>query len=218
MRRIGFTILEVLVGLSLLIVLAAGAYGLLLQLHTRQQEIARISARNTAGAVLVDALERAVLTCVAESRRDGSGLVITGSTARVVYRDMTPDLPTTSDAFSTSSRLVIIHHPDSFSAEVTRTIGARTETTTLANIERVRFRAYDAGAWVDEFDARSVGHLPKAVEIGVWFQRRGGSSSEENDEATAWREPDRLRVIAVFDADADMDAASVAASDGGAGA
>lgn len=216
MKRRGFTILEVLIGLSLLIVLVAGAYGLLLQLHTRQQEVARLAARNTIGTTIVDAVERAVLTCVADAGADGPGISLTDSTLRLVYRDLSPDLPPTDDAFSSRARLAVIHHTDTRTAEVTVTHGARAPTTTIANIERLRFRAHDGDDWIEEFDSRAAGRLPVAIEVAVWFAAPGAAPAVEDDDAAdeprAWREPDRLRVIAVFDCAAEEP--SVIASDG----
>ena len=161
MRR-GFTILEVLIGLSLLIVLVAGAYGMLLQLHTRQQEIATISARNTIGTTIIDSVERAMLTCLADGGTDGAGVTVTDSTMRVVYREVSPDLPVSEGAFGARARLAIIHHADSRTLELTTTRGSRSATTTIANIERVRFRAHDGQDWTAEFDSRSAQRLPNA--------------------------------------------------------
>ena len=204
MRR-GFTILEVLIGLSLLIVLVAGAYGMLLQLHTRQQEIATISARNTIGTTIIDSVERAMLTCLADGGTDGAGVTVTDSTMRVVYREVSPDLPVSEGAFGARARLAIIHHADSRTLELTTTRGSRSATTTIANIERVRFRAHDGQDWTAEFDSRSAQRLPNAVEVAIWFAPSNGGTTEESedDEERAWREPDRLRVIAVFDSSAD---------------
>lgn len=209
MSRRGFTILEVIIGLSLLIVLVAGAYGMLLQLHTRQREIARYATRNTVGTTIIDALERALLTCVADGGPDGPGVSLTGGTVRIVYRDISPDLPTTQDAFASRARLAIIHNNGSGAAEITVTHGGKTATTTIPGIERIRFRAHAGEGWTEEFDTRRAGRLPAAVEIAIWFSRPGGSAPASGaieatpDEPRAWREPDRLRVIAVFDSSAD---------------
>ncbi len=220
MTRRAFTILEVLIGLSLLIVLVAGAYGLLLQLHTRQQEVARLAARNTIGTIIIDAAERAVLTCVADAGADGPGVSLTDSTLRIVYRDLSPDMPPTDDAFSTRARLAIIHHPDARTAEVTVTHGARAPTTTIANIERIRFRAHDGDDWLAEFDSRVAGRLPVAIEVAVWFATPGASmpagDEDAADEPRAWREPDRLRVIAVFDCAAEEPSVIASGGDGAA--
>lgn len=220
MTRRGFTILEVIIGLSLLIVLVAGAYGILLQLHTRQREIVMLAAKNTTGTTIIDALERALLTCVADGGADGPGVSVTGSTIRVVYREVSPDLPVSDEAFAARSRLAMIHHPETRTLEVTITRGTRVSTTTLAGVERVRFRAHNGDDWVEEFDTRSAARLPSAVEVAVWFARPGAPATigdeAEEDAPRAWREPDRLRVIAVFDSSADEPADVVAGDDGGA--
>lgn len=214
MTRRGFTILEVLIGLSLLIVLVAGAYGMLLQLHSRQQEIATLAARNTIGTTIIDSVERAMLTCVADGGADGAGVTVTDSTVRVVYREVSPDLPVSDGAFGGRARLAMIHHADRRTLEVTTTRGSRSSTTTIANIERVRFRAHDGEDWTSEFDSRAAKRLPSAVEVAVWFARPGGGTGIEKDagesETREWREPDRLRVIAVFDSSADESIDAVA--------
>ena len=145
---------------------------------------------------------------------DGAGVTVTDSTLRVVYREVSPDLPVSDGAFGGRARLAMIHHADRRTLEVTTTRGARSSTTTIANIERVRFRAHDGEDWTSEFDSRAAKRLPSAVEVAVWFARPGGGTGVEEDagasEMREWREPDRLRVIAVFDSSADESIDAVA--------
>jgi hypothetical protein len=94
-------------------------------------------------------------------------------------------------------------------------------------IERVRFRYFDGTEWQSTFDSLSVGHLPSAVEVAIWFSAAASepladATASEEDSGAGFDEsafanrtdrdsfsaptPDRLRVILIPDASVVADA------------
>jgi type II secretory pathway component PulJ len=222
-RRPAFTIVEVLLALSLIVVLAAAIGTFLWSLADRREAIATAVRHQRAGDVLLQRLEDDLLTAIA-GHDGGSGIKGSAMSLELLSRGVWLT-PPTSDAGSASSiadlqRTVYSHAGSVITIQRSPIGGATTESDVLCDdVARLQFRYFDGSEWLDTFDAAQRNSLPVAIEVAVWFgpvpdvsgraDGRPPSESpsleqadrEESAEADPqpWPAPDRLRVVVVPD-------------------
>jgi len=257
MRRAGFSLFEVLLAIGLIVLMFGAMFGFFWDMLSTRERIMEITHQRRAAATLVERLERDLATCVAGDGIVGAGVAGDGTTLRVLCRSV-PVRLAGSGASATASfmdleRSEYRFEPAGGAISASRTVvapGARGRAAPVddgpfgGTIYRVRFRYHDGRAWRDEFDSLVAGHLPRAVEIAVWFEPWAGAEvfdeeilADDDDRLTfdaggAFDEsefaersdledfdepaPDRIRVIIVPDADPESDEAEDDGSSGGA--
>ena len=226
MTRRGFTLLEVLVSIGLIMVLLGSMFAFLIDMMGSRRRVIDYTGRRRAAAALIERVEADLRTCLVGDRAGGAG--IEGDETRVLI----------------TSRGVAIHLADRgaqdpevfgdrqqseyrFNDEVGE-IEARRGTgdwASLGRVSKVRFRYHDSTRWRDSFDTLAEERLPVAVEVAVWIDPWPGESETPTepqlerltfdvsggfDEAEAARrtdldlfdepQPDRFRVILIADA------------------
>lgn len=206
--RDGFTLFEVLVSLGL-IALLVGAMGVFLSdaLRVRAMVADRV-ARGLAAEAVVAELERALETCVVEDATLGTGVRGDALSIDVVRCGLATSRLGTAEprrAFEPLERCRIAFAPGE-PGRVSIARGEVTPTPLTGPLHDVRFRYFDGEAWREDFDSRSSGRLPVAVEVSIWFEApRGEGAVEERREfdedpiEEPSIPPDRRRVIAIPD-------------------
>jgi len=213
-----FTLLEVLLALSLLAGVAGAALGLLSNLTRRQEQIRAHSDRALGGGLLIDRLEQALGTSFAQDIGGEAGVRGDDHSIQVRHRGVVGP----AEQMTGDRRSIELHWSDdgvvtgSFTGD-----GAGEANEPIAErVERFRLRYFHGARWRSSFDSVSAGELPSAIEVAIWFEHLGEGNRSPTAEEIAdefgegmadlfdpqeeasppIRLPDRLRVIVVPDA------------------
>ena len=213
MRR-GFTLIEVLIAVSLLALLTGAMFSFLVNLGRTRDRALAVSRVESGATLFLDRLEDDLNACIAGDARLGPGIRGTADSVEVLRRLVTVDAGGVAPARAVLG--VYRHDP------VARTIEAIDPDTGTAEVlasgvVRLGLRYHDGGEWLDSFDSSRSG-LPVAVEASLWL---GDPSEPAGDSPGAIPEfdaleaalqpdlepappeslvPDRVRIIAVPDA------------------
>lgn len=223
--RRGFTLLEALVAVGMLVLLLGALAMFAEDLSRTRAFVARTAARTRSADALFGALESALQTAVVDGGAMGAGVSGTDRSIRV--------LSSRTDAGSGSVRQLARAAFAPLSAtQVTEAAGSvvvgrgGASSVLPARVRAMRIRYWTEEGWSDSFDSLSSGSLPAAVEVALWFGEAAvaevaevaeGDRAEDPDAPTdaespqGFGVPDRVRTIAVPDA-----AAAPVAAIGGA--
>ena len=189
----GFTLLEALIAVGMLMLLLGALAMFVEDLSRTRQFAARTAAQTRSADALFGVLETALQTAVVDGGALGSGVTGTDQSLRV--------LSSRTDAGSGSvgelARSAFAPLSATTISEMSGTITvARGGTSSVlpATVRGMRVRYWSEGGWMDSFDSLSVGSLPSAVEVALWFGVSAAASGDED-----FGTPDRIRIIAVPD-------------------
>lgn len=182
-HRRGFSLLEVLVALAVLVALSGATYAFLFELVRTRTEIRQRAARDGASLVIFDRLERALATCTVAA--DGEpGIQGDASALNLAATRVTPDPAGDNQV----SRRASLHLSWEEQTNAIKGGSSEREAGPIArSIERLRFRYHDGDGWNQSFNSLERGELPRAIEISIWF---GAFDEASRDEAQA--EPDQF--------------------------
>lgn len=221
-----FTLLEVLISITLATALLGTVFGFLFNLLATRQRVIEFAAQQRAASILIERIERdLVFTLVGDSRSgagiqgDAASLVLLTRSVAVNLADQAGrenevfgDLQAIQYRFDEAKKILQV-------GRISRNPTSGTSSPSLedlgGNIFRVRFRYYDGESWLETYDSRQAGQLPVAIEIAFWFDPWPGEELEGTDGAGgAEREPGRNSSATLqrgtFDARAGFDEEAVA--------
>ena len=210
--RRAFSAVETLVAIALLLLLSGALSAFLFDVHSQRERLSSLADERLAGALIIDALEDAARTAVAQ----GEGVAGGATSLTIAHRRAALDDPEPSPAALAGARALTLAWD-----ETTGVLKMNGEPVT-SRIERLSLRYHDDDGWVESFDSTSAGRLPAAIEIALWFGDveqpedptgdtlapddadfgEGFGLPTPDDLASLegprdWREPDRLRIVPV---------------------
>lgn len=175
-----FTLLEVLISITLALVLLATVFGFLFNMLSARQRAIEFAARQRAASMVIERIERDIIfTLVGDSRSgagikgDASSLLLKTRSVGVNLadqagraREVFGDLQAIQYRFDDSQKRLQVGRvspgsSSSASSSAMEDIGA--------DIFRVRFRYHDGNSWQESYDSEQAGQLPVAIEIAFWF-------------------------------------------------
>lgn len=182
MSRRAFTLLEVVLSLSLTILLLGASLTFLWQLADRRTTLARGSRDLHAAAVLIERIEADLASGIAGDAGIGAGIQGTEYRLKILSRgvwlaageaagataggEAGGDLQASEYEFDPSQALVrarrYVVKPGASAPT------GRMEVVT-DRVERLRFRYYDGRQWATSFNSLEKGSLPVAIEVAMWF-------------------------------------------------
>lgn len=174
MKRRGFSLLEVLVAIGLLGLLSALVYSLMWELFDRKARTLTLSERTQVSTMLIDRLERDLMTAIASAgdqaglRGDEGGLTIFHRGV-LIAPGVSPmaDRQRTAIRFDAARGVLMIRRDDDSGDGGA---GGSAGDDGIAGVVRaVRFRYHDGSIWAGSFD--SGRGLPAAVEVSIWYGR-----------------------------------------------
>lgn len=221
MARRGFSLLETLLALALLVSLSGVLLSLVESIAVRRDRALVRADRGELGQLIIDRLESDLMTALVGGGVTGTGLRGDETSIRVLSRGVVvgvavdpADEHPVRDATVTELRFDA--RAGGVRARRADPMGGRSDTSLLGpGIVRMRLRYHDGVAWRERFDSVAAGGLPKAVEIALWFgvapeadpdrpglAARGGDQGgalddEAGPEDAEGPPPDRRRVIAL---------------------
>lgn len=213
----GFTLIETLVALALLIALLGTLFLFMRNLLETRRRATEFAERERAIATLVQSIENDLMTCLVRGPAGGAGIDGTETSLRILSRGVAirsisggqqglfRDLQSTEVRFNAGGHTLEGRRA---AADSTNAGGFSPFGGTIA---KVRFRYYDGSRWLETFNSIAQDALPVAVEVAVWFQPWPGEApdpAEEAARAAAEADPERLTFDATadpFDEDAVLD-------------
>ncbi len=181
-----FTLLEVLLAISLALVLSGGVFAFMDNLMLRRdQATEHVSQAQASGAII----ERLETDLFASMVAGGGAAGIDGSATRirVLTRGVTP--PMLGDLASVP--LGDLQGSEFVYDRGTRELragrfegGSSPALEAIAKLDRVRFRYHNGHSWSSSFNSQSAGSLPAAIEIAIWFHTGEGDDPPSELEAS----------------------------------
>ncbi len=171
-RRRGFTLLEVMLAITIVLAIAGTVYVFLFDLIDSRERIVSESDRSRVSIGVFEQLERGIMTTIAGSTVYGSGVQGGPNSIELLSRAVT--LPIETDSQTVLGDLQGL----SFSWDAQRGElsarrwdvlgGEQTDSQVISSdIAYFQLRYYDGQAWRGRFDSSSG--LPVAIEVAIWF-------------------------------------------------
>jgi prepilin-type N-terminal cleavage/methylation domain-containing protein len=221
----GFTLIEVLVAITLLLALSGALSAMLFGLMERRDRVAIEASRQGAVDILFSEIDAALVGAFVDGphgagiRGDGTSLRILSRGVRVAPGNGLSDVIGLEFRFEESQRGIIARRLAPGASVPSAMEPAASE------IARVRVRYLDERGWKSSFDSSAMGRLPAAIEVSIWFadgaeeepapgglladepdsssdaamDRADASAGADGDEEDAGPPPSRRRVMVVPD-------------------
>lgn len=189
MRVRGFTLVEVLVAVALVLTIGAGVFSFAWGMLDRRDRVLKTCDADGMVEAVLDELERGLAGTVVIDGQGRAGLE--GREDRLVVRSRgvgAGSTPTLGDEVE-----VVIEFDAA--GGVLRGSRMKGAMEPLGRLGRLRVRYWDGAEWLGSYDSASAGRLPVLVEVGFWM------TPAAVEEDNAWGRPDRSRVIVVPDAE-----------------
>ncbi|MCC6676593.1 MAG: prepilin-type N-terminal cleavage/methylation domain-containing protein [Phycisphaerales bacterium] len=193
--RRGFTLLEVLVAIALVLLLSWAMFSVVTDLGGRRDRLVELSARQSQTGTLFELLEADLICSVASDREGGGGVVGTSTGLRIASRGVVLE----HDGTAARGDLVRSDYRfDAGEGVITLSRDGAAAEVVAEGIRRMELRYFDGNGWRQEFDSSERDGLPVAVEVLLWYANPGAGVATGSAAADTTR-PDRVRQIAIPD-------------------
>lgn len=190
-KRSGFTLLEVLLALALIVLLLGAMLGFLWELLDRRATLVRGGRDVESASALIERIESDLLAGLAGDAGIGAGVRGSETTLRVLTRGVWLVVdPTASSGVEGAGGASALAAGDLQGSEYVfdeqarrlraRRFSFKGQTPSAGEfelvsdrVERVRFRYFDGASWRSSFDTVKEEKLPVAIEVAVWFTSLG---------------------------------------------
>jgi len=191
--RRGFTLIEVLVALGLVLMLSWGMFAVVSDLGSRRDRLMEMSVRQSEAGTLFELLE-GDLMCSIAADPEGRGGVAGSSNSLAVS---TRGIPISDGPGPARGDLVRSQYRfDAAAGAVMLSRDGGPPERVAMGIGRIELRYFDGESWQQEFDSAERDGLPVAVEVSIWF---GAASEVLADSESSRLPPDRVRQIVIPD-------------------
>jgi prepilin-type N-terminal cleavage/methylation domain-containing protein len=216
--RRGFTLVEVLAAVALLVLLAAAVMSFLSVLRDRQKTVGDAYERQRGLSLVMERLDAEVTTCFADDGEGRAGVQGNASGLKLGSRGVgIGSLGASAMQISSTQMSSIELTGDELRVTREEEVGGPPQILRVPGIGKVRFRYHNGREWTSQFDSRSARGLPLAIEVSVWFAESvatdkiageaiagdgfasDGEDAQFDSSETADIPPDRVRVFVVPD-------------------
>lgn len=195
-RHPGFTLIEVVLAIVLLLALVGGLYSFTDGLAKHAEQADQRDHQMAAAEAILDELEGALATTYVCGRDGTPGIKGDGAHLSVRGRawgfgDRASDVSGCElklDGASISARRFVAGQPQPWEQ--------------LPAVAGLRVRYLVGAEWKTSFDSAAAGILPGAVEVSLWLgeRPRDAAGTDSPPDAPSLRPPDRTRIIVIHDA------------------
>lgn len=197
-RRRGFSLMEVLVAVSIVAALVGMMFVFLNNVLASRARVLEHSDRQRAATTFIEQIESDLTTCIVGDREYGPGVQGNAARLAILTQSVAPlrhgapadetvlhrDLQHAEYRFDAARRIVEGRRGPATRQQILDASLASSPSSTTdeaggrsapvwssfgSEIPRVRLRYHDGVQWRDSFDSLAAGHLPRAVEIAIWF-------------------------------------------------
>lgn len=201
-RRRGFTLMEVLVAIALILALFGAMFGFLYDMLSTRDRAIEFTAQQRAATMLLDRVEADLLSCIVGNEHHGAGVTGDEQSLAILSRSVgtvaeAGDEAALNDAFSDLQQSQYSFDPQTHQVSGSRALpGAESPRTHEfgARLYKVRFRYHDGVDWLMAFDSIDRDRLPLAVEVAVWFDpwpNEDWNELEDQDGSQSAAQPQR---------------------------
>lgn len=172
--RAGFTLLEVIVSVGLLVMLAGFAFGFLWNLWLQRDRAEEWATWSSGAATLLERVERDMLGVIAGDEVVGAGIAGDANRLQLLTRGVAVMNADAQGALPDVIGCEVIYDEVAGTLRMRRWRpglsgdGGGESEVVLTRVEKFRVRFFDGRGWVDSFDSLTAGRLPAAVEIAMW--------------------------------------------------
>lgn len=167
MSRRGFTLLEFMISLGLVMLLTGAVYSFLAQLGKGREVLSTSVEDAYSGCAIIERIEADAQTALAGGGRMGGGVVGTRTSLRLLTRAVWLGDGEESDLQGCE----FVFDRGASTVRARRWAGADAEgdfEVVSGRVRELRFRYHDGRRWLESFDSGRVGFLPVAIEISIW--------------------------------------------------
>jgi prepilin-type N-terminal cleavage/methylation domain-containing protein len=188
MTRRGFSLIELLVAIGLIIAMLGALFAFTWDVLATRQQIVAWTARQRSATVIIEHVERDLMTCVAGDTSDGAGVRGDNESLSVLARQVPAaraarrGRPGAGSPLADIERTTYAFSGGALSVErggVERGGADRQREVLAGSIAKVRFRYHDGSSWKDSFDSLRADALPRAVEVAIWFNAWPGDATAQ---------------------------------------
>ncbi len=171
----GFSLLEMLVAIGLLVVLVSSMFAFLFDMLSARRRALETVGRQLAATTLIDSLERDLIASLVGDATTGAGIDGDNERLRVLTRGVAGSIAErgAADPDVLGDLQEVEYRFDLGSGRIEGRRGPAGDPGSFSplggQVARVRFRYNDGQRWQDSFDSRTADALPVAVEVMVWF-------------------------------------------------
>jgi prepilin-type N-terminal cleavage/methylation domain-containing protein len=207
-ERRGFTLMEVLVAIALLLVLSGVIFAFLRDVLASRERVTEVTARQRLASTIIDRIEHQAIFSLVGDSQFGSGLRGDETSLTILSRGVAVRETAHADswrmAFADIIRTEYRFDEDSHRVRVRQEVPRITSgddgndrMITLSSIRAgsndqadetfetrlymLRFRYHDGVDWRSSYDSLRSGRLPTAIEVAIWFEPWSGSDWNEAD-------------------------------------
>ncbi len=171
-HRRGFTLVEVLLSLVILIILASSIGWAVREMREKTMILRRVSDDLAVCTSIYELLDAAITNGLAlDPGSGGAGIRGNSESIDIVSRGVLADLEADQGALAGLTRLRVEFDPRSPVLRVGRSGGTGTPSMQPVSrrIEHIRFRYHNGQEWGESFDSAAQGGLPVAIEVSIWI-------------------------------------------------
>lgn len=192
-RARGFTLMETLVALGLLLVLVGAVFAFGMNLTASRDRLNHHMRRSQAVRVFLDRLEQDLHTAIASDAGQGAGIVGDEKSIRLLSRSVGAMGQTQGIASAMGDLLRSEYRWDNGGKTLQASRGApgagAAWNTIADDLGYVQWRYHDGKGWVTIFNSGATKRLPVAVEVAIWYVSPESEEERAAAEAQAEQEP-----------------------------
>lgn len=210
MRRPGFSLVEALLALALMVVLTVLASSFLWTLTASKRAAQATAVELRSIGTFMDRLEDDLAACIAGGEGLGAGIV--GGRDRLLVLSRGVGIPTDPQQGEKASRQQLSDlRGTEFAFDGAGAIlgrrwigaaGGGQAQPVAEGVGALRFRYFDGTSWTSSFNSSGTGGLPVAIEVSVWragVAAQAATDVEAGEIGASMPAPDRWRLITVPD-------------------
>lgn len=193
LRARGFTLMETLVALGLLLVLVGAVFAFGMNLTASRDRLNSHMRRSQAVRVFLDRLEQDLHTAIASDAGQGAGIVGDEKSIRLLSRSVGAMGQTQGIASAMGDLRRSEYRWDNGGKTLQASRGAPDAgaawNTIADDLGYVQWRFHDGKSWVTNFDSGASKRLPVAVEVAIWYVSPESEEERAAAETLAAQEP-----------------------------
>lgn len=208
MMKRGFTLMEVLIAIALLLVLSSVIFAFLRDVLASRVRVAEMTARQRLASTIIERIEEQAIFSLVGDSAFGSG--ITGDETSLTILSRGVGVGEAAHADSWQKAFLDLVRTEYHFDENSHTIRVRRQTPSITaatkgndqptlsrsnlinnseppfetfdtRLYKLRFRYHDGNAWRNSHDSLDSERLPHAIEVAIWFDPWPGSDWNEEE-------------------------------------
>ena len=179
MKR-AFTLIEVMLAISLLLAISSTMFGFMLGMMDRRERLTDAAREGRSGSALIERLENDILGAIAGDSGVGAGIKGDATSLTILTRAVNVPGNLSELDIALGDLLASRYSFDEQAGEVriarwgvspmgSASANEGADEVVSSRVRRLRFRYHNGDTWLSSFDSLSENGLPVAIEVAIWF-------------------------------------------------